>query len=76
MKVYGEAVLTKFAKKHAASHRPLHRVIEIVREADWPHVAAMKQTFPATDLGKISRKAVFDVGGNNCRLIATVNFDE
>ncbi|MFN0104906.1 MAG: type II toxin-antitoxin system HigB family toxin [Bryobacteraceae bacterium] len=76
MKVYGEAVLTKFAKKHGASRRPLQRFLEIVRETDWPHFTARKQTFPATDLGKKTGKAIFDVGGNNYRLIAIIDFDE
>jgi len=52
MKVYGEAVLTKFAGRHAAARKPLQRFLEIARGADWPHFPALKQTFPAADLGR------------------------
>jgi hypothetical protein len=31
MKVYGEAVLTKFAGRHAGARKPLQRFLEIAR---------------------------------------------
>jgi mRNA interferase HigB len=76
MKVYGEAVLAKFAGKHAAARKPLQRFLEIARGADWPHFPALKQTFPATDLGRKTGKAIFDIGGNKYRVIAVVNFEK
>jgi mRNA interferase HigB len=76
MKVYGEAVLAKFAARHAGARRPLQRFLEIVRGADWPHFPAVKRTFPATDLGRKTGKAIFDIGGNKYRVIAVVNFEK
>lgn len=76
VRVYGEAVVTRFAKKHASSRKPLQRFLEIVRGADWPHFPAIKQTFPATDLGRKTGKVIFDIGGNKYRLIAIVNFEK
>jgi mRNA interferase HigB len=76
MKVYGEAVLAKFAGRHAAARKPLQRFLEIARGANWPHLPALKQTFPATDLGRKSGKAIFDIGGNKYRVIAVVNFEK
>ena len=74
MKVYGEAVLTRFAGRNAAARKPLQRFLEIARGADWPHFPAVKQTFPTTDLGRRTGKVIFDIGGNKYRLIAVVNW--
>ena len=76
MKVYGEAALARFAKKHAASRKPLQRFVEIARFAEWPHFPAIKQTFPAADLGRRMGKVIFDIGGNKYRVIPVVNFEK
>jgi mRNA interferase HigB len=76
MKAYGEAALTKFAGRHAAARKPLQRFLEIARGADWPHFPALKQTFSAVDLGRMTGKVIFDIGGNKYRVIAVVNFEE
>ena len=52
--VYGEATVAKFAKKHAASRKPLQRFLAIASAAEWPHFPAVKGSFPGTDYrGKI-----------------------
>lgn len=76
MKVYGEAAITKFSKKHAASRKPLQRFLEIARSSEWPHIPAVKQAFPAADYAAASGTLIFDIGGNKYRLIARVDFDE
>lgn len=74
VEVYGEATIAKFAKKHPPSRKPLQRFLEIVRHADWPHFAAVKNTFASADY--VSGRLVFDIGGNKYRLVASVDFDE
>ena len=76
MRVLGEALLVRFATKHAGSRRPLQRLLEIARSAEWPHYPAVKDTFGATDMGKQSGRLIFDIGGNKYRLIASVDFAE
>ena len=76
MRILGEAVATHFAGKHAAARKPLQRFLAIARNADWPHFAAVKETFRSTDLGKQSGRLIFDIGGNKYRLIASVDFQE
>jgi len=73
--VYGEAEITRFQKKYAASRKPLGRFLAIARAADWPHFPAVKKSFPATDYLPETGKLVFDIGGNKYRLIALVNFE-
>ena len=74
MKVYGQAAIAKFAKRHAASRKPFQRFLDIVKQAYWLHFAAVKNTFGSADY--VSGRLVFDIGGNKYRVIASVDFDE
>jgi mRNA interferase HigB len=76
LRVLGEAAITRFTKKYAASRKPLSRFIAIARRAEWPHFPAIKQSFPATDYAPATGMLIFDIGGNKYRLIARVDFEE
>ena len=76
MRVFGEAALASFARKHPDARRPLQRFLGIARNADWPQYPAIKQSFPATDYASGSGTLIFDIGGNKYRLIARVDFEE
>ncbi|MGB7761332.1 MAG: type II toxin-antitoxin system HigB family toxin [Bryobacteraceae bacterium] len=76
MKVFGEAVIAGFARKHPASRTPLQRFVTVVRSAAWPHFPAVKVTFPATDYAAATGTLIFNIGGNKYRLIARVDFEE
>lgn len=73
MEIYGEAIAARFARKHPASRRPLQRFLLLAKEANWPHFAAVKNTFAAADF--VAGRLVFDLGGNKYRVIASVDFD-
>jgi mRNA interferase HigB len=75
MVIYGAQLLTRFAKKHAGSRKPLARFVQLTEAAAWPHFEALKQTFPSADRGKLTRSVIFDIAGNNYRLIALVDFE-
>ena len=75
MTIFGEAILTRFIRKHAAARKPMARFMEIASNANWPHLAALKETVSA-DLGKRTGKVIIDIGGNKYRLIAVVNFEK
>jgi mRNA interferase HigB len=74
VQVYGLATIAKFARKHAASRKPLQRFLDIVKQASWRHFADVKSTFGSADYA--AGRLVFDVGGNKYRVIASVDFDE
>ena len=76
MRVLGEAILVRFAAKHAGARAPLQRFLEIARSAQWRHYPAVKDTFRATDIGQKTGRMIFDIGGNKYRLIASVDFAE
>jgi mRNA interferase HigB len=75
VKVLGEAMIARFARRHPASRKPLQRFLEVARAADWPHLPALKRSFAAADCAS-SGMVIFDIGGNKYRLVATVNFEK
>ena len=76
MKVFGEAVIAGFAKKHPASRKPLQRFVTIAGAALWPHFPAVKETFPATDYAPATGTLIFNIAGNKYWLVARVDFEE
>jgi mRNA-degrading endonuclease HigB of HigAB toxin-antitoxin module len=73
--VYGHAVILKFAKKHAASQKPLSRFPAVARKAEWPHFAAVRQSFPAADYAPATGMLIFDIEGNQYRRIRAEHGD-
>jgi mRNA interferase HigB len=55
---------------------PLQRFAAIARAALWPHFPAVKETFPATDDAPATGTLILNIGGNEYRLIARVDFEE
>jgi mRNA interferase HigB len=76
VRVLGEAIAARFAARHAAARKPLARFLESARHADWQHLPAVKQSFASVDLGRRSGRLIFNIGGNQFRLIASVDFKE
>jgi mRNA interferase HigB len=66
-----------YAAKNAGSRLPLAEWLTKLKFADWEIVADIKKTFGAADiLGKGSDRVVFDIGGNNYRIIGKYVFGD
>src|ERR1035438_2925576 len=76
VRVFGEAAIAAFAKKHYAFREPLQRFVTIARTALWPHFPAVKETFSTADYAPATGTLIFNIGGNKYRLIARVDFEE
>jgi mRNA interferase HigB len=64
-----------YAHGNARSRTSFEDLLEKIKKADWKKPMDMKQSFGATDLlGKISNRVVFDIGGNNYRMICKYAF--
>lgn len=77
MIVLNEQVLQKYWRKHPDSRKWLQAWLAVSREAHWHTIQDVQQTYPAVDGGVRCRAGsvtVFDVCGNNHRLIVSVNF--
>ena len=61
-----------FCKEHAAARNPMDHWYRAAKRAIWDSFTEVKQTFNTA--GFVAPYVVFDIGGNNYRLIAEINF--
>jgi len=67
--------LLDFALQYPGSKMPLGDWTEKLKFADWKQPGHIKYTFNTADLlGKSSNRVVFDIGGNNYRMICKYVF--
>jgi len=72
-----EKTIREYTLKNAGSKIPLEEWLSKVKKADWEKPADIKSTFSAADLlGKSSLRVMFDIGGNNYRMICKYAFGE
>ncbi|MBO9620278.1 MAG: type II toxin-antitoxin system HigB family toxin [Niabella sp.] len=72
-----EKTIRKYALANAASRISVEEWLSKAKKADWNGPADIKKTYPAADLlGKSSLRVVFDIGGNNYRMICKYAFGE
>jgi mRNA interferase HigB len=70
-----EKVIQDFVAKHAVSKSAFRTWLSVLKLSDWDTLEDIQGTFPATDiLGKGCKRVVFDIGGNNYRLICGYMF--
>lgn len=58
---------------HANAETPLRYWFALTERAVWSKFSDLKQDFPSADM--VDDKAIFNIGGNNYRLVAIVNFE-
>ena len=78
MRIIAEGTIRQWAAEHARAGPSLGQWIKVVRPMRWGSFAEMRRTFPSADLVvvKSGRKvAVFNVGGNEFRLVCAVHFN-
>lgn len=75
MTIIAKTTLKKFHRKHPASARALNKWYNIARKASWSNFADLRQTFSAVDAAGNDR-FVFNIKGNDYRLIAMIFFDK
>src|SRR2546428_11900627 len=66
------ARLREFWLRHPDAERRLRAWYQIVEAASWSDWEELRRTFPSAD--RVGRLTVFNVGGNNYRLIARVEY--
>ncbi len=78
MKVIKPATVRLWARKHAAAASSLAGWLAIVRAARWRDFAALRQVYRSADWIQVAsgrKVVVFNISGNNYRLIAAVHFN-
>lgn len=72
MLIIGKDILENFWQEHKDAENALKTWIQIVEAAAWQNFVELKKTYPKADL--VGDCTVFNIRGNNYRLIAIVNY--
>jgi mRNA interferase HigB len=73
MLIANNEAIEKFAKKHAQARSRLKTWRDATLKATWKNFDDVKKTFRAADL--YGDCVIFDIGGNNYRLIAKIDYE-
>ncbi len=73
MHVISRKKLVEFWKKHPAAEGPLKAWNARTRHANWKKFADVREDYPTAD--QVGRFVVFNIGGNNYRLIAVIHYN-
>ncbi len=73
MRILGRKLIVQFAAKHADARKRLAGWQAIMEKATWKNSEDMKRTFNSVDIDGC--ETIFDIGGNNFRLIALVDYE-
>ena len=73
MQVIPRKALRLFWERHPDSRGPLTRWFKIMSRSEFGGFGALRVAFPTAD--KVGDLVVFNVGGNRCRLIASIHFN-
>jgi mRNA interferase HigB len=78
MRIIAEGTIRQWAGDHPRAAASLRQWVKVVRPVRWRSFAELRRTFLSADMviAKSGRKvAVFNVGGNEFRLICAVHFN-
>jgi len=72
VRVISKPAILKFSERHPDALVPLMNWYRITGRADWGTLAEVRKDFAHADI--VGRRTVFNIHGNNYRLIARVNY--
>lgn len=72
MRVISKPAILKFSERHPDALVPLMNWYRITGRGDWGSLAEVRKDFAHADI--VGRRTVFNIHGNNYRLIARVNY--
>lgn len=72
MFLVGQRKIAKFVKKHPLTNTSLERWVVLITENNFDSFPHLKSIFPTADY--VKPYTVFNIGGNNFRLIAEISY--
>jgi mRNA interferase HigB len=72
MLLIGKHIIENFWQERKDAENALKTWIQIVENANWQNFVELKKTYPKADL--VGDCTIFNIRGNNYRLIAIVNY--
>ena len=73
MHVISHKIVKDFYQKHSKAEEPLNRWYGIISKGAFNNFAELKKLFPSADF--VDGFIVFNVGGNNYRVITAIHFN-
>lgn len=73
MRVITRKRIIEFVKKHPNSESALNNWYQIVSKTNYSSFSELRKTFPSAD--KVDNLTVFNIGGNNVRLISAIHYN-
>jgi mRNA interferase HigB len=73
MHVISRKALRSFWEQHPDSESALSRWFKVMSQCEFSDFNALHATFPSAD--KVGALAVFNIGGNKYRLVASIHFN-
>ena len=78
MRIIAEGTIRQWASQHARAASSLRQWVKVVRPVRWSSFAELRRTFPSADWVTVNsgrKVAVFNVAGNEFRLLCAVHFN-
>jgi len=72
VRVISKKKINEFIKRFPSSRPSLESWYAVVRRAAWKSLADVKAVYSSAD--QVNRRTVFNISGNNYRLIARINY--
>ncbi len=72
MHIISRKKLLEFSKIHQDAEVSLDTWYRTAKSAKWKNLVEVRQTYPAADI--VGKYTVFNIKGNNYRLIAEINY--
>ena len=73
MRIFSEKALRTFWERHPNSEQSLRAWVDEVKRADWDNPAQVRDRFATASIVKDNR-VVFNIRGNQFRLVAWINY--
>lgn len=73
MRVTSRSAIREFVKKHANSESPLDKWYRLMKRHNFDSFVDLRRMFPSAD--QVGKLTVFNIGGNNFRLIAAIHYN-
>ena len=73
MHVISRKALREFWLRHPDSAASLSRWFKVMDRQEFRSFAELRETFPSAD--RVGNLVVFNIGGNNYRLVASIHFN-
>ena len=77
MRIISKARLREFWDEHPQARGPLEKWYHVARQAFWKNFMEVRQCLGTVDAARVASGhtvTIFDVGGNNYRLIAAIHY--